>query len=256
MDYRSCEIINKNFKLNKDGTLLCVLSNQVVTDSVCRAYVFANMFFYDYVDQELGKIYRKLDDKKNELIDSANIPPEAVEKLYPPLSNTMKEIVGNSDLDGLIKRELSKVRPHISLILTPEEEENLKKLQNAIFVLEYDKFKKTVMVMDEEMELQKELDFTNDFLKFLTPRGKRLLAPAIKMTALLTNGMSFNKFVLSPEYNLKYTWARNKQEFNEEEVKDKIKEIMSAAIDPNDYSEPEDEEAGGEAPAGENPTGY
>jgi hypothetical protein len=232
MDYRSCEVIDKNFKLEKDGTVTCVLSNQVVTDSVCRAYIFANMFFHDFVDTELRKIYGQLDDKKNELIDSANIPPDAVEKLYPPLSNTMKEMLGNSAMDGLIKNELSKIKPHISLIMTAEEEANLKRLQSATFITEFDHFKKTIIVFDEEMEKEKEMNFTPEFLRTLTPRGKRLLSPAIKMTALLSNGLQFAKFNLSPEFNLKYTRARDRQPFDEEATKNKIKEIMAVAPQP------------------------
>jgi hypothetical protein len=231
MDFRSCSAINKNFKLNDDGSVICILSNQQVTDGICRAYIFANLFFYDYCEQEMNKIFKKLDDKKNELIDSANIPPNATEKLYPPLAVAMKELAGSNALDGLVKAELAKIRPHMSLELTPEEEGNLKKLQDATFVTEYDKFKNTVMVIDEEMEAEKELTFTPEFLRLLTPRAKRLLAPTIKLTCLLNGGFAFKKFELSPEYKLKYIWARDRSPFNEEEVKGKIKEIIAKAVE-------------------------
>jgi hypothetical protein len=233
MDFRSCAAINKNFKLNDDGTVLCLLSNQIVADPTCRAYIFANMFFYDLVDVELGKIYKRLDDKKNELISTANIPADATERLYPPLSLAMREITGGSSaLDGLIKAELSKVRPHISLILTPEEEANYKKLQYSTFIIEYNRFKNAILIIDDEMTEEKELLFSPDFMHLLTPRAKRLLAPAIKVTALLTNGMNFQKFTMSPQNELKYTWARSRQPFDEEEVKNKIKEIMAVAEQP------------------------
>ncbi|MDR1917893.1 MAG: hypothetical protein LBQ05_02810 [Christensenellaceae bacterium] len=233
MDFKSCSVISKNFKLNDDGSVLCTLSNQIVADSTARAYIFANMFFYDLVEAELAKIYRQLDDKKQELIYSANIPADAVEQLYPPLSLAMREITGGSNaLDGLIKVELSKIKPHISLILTPEEEENYKKLQTATFITEYYRFKNTVLIVDEELDEEKDLTFSPDFLQLLTPRAKRLLSPAIKVTALMTGGLTFQKFTLSPQHVLTYTWARNRQEFDEEAIKAKVKEIMSVAAQP------------------------
>ena len=233
MDYRSCAVMNKCFKLNDDGSLLCLTSQQVVTDGVCRAYIFANLFFYDYVEKELGKIMKKLDDKMNELIDTANIPADATERLYPPLSVELRELTKTDQLNGLIKDQLSKIRPHISLMLTPEEEENLRKLKTATFITEYEKFRNTVLVMDDEMEQEKELTFTPEFLRLLTPRAKRLLSPAIKVTALLEGGFSFQKFNLNTdEYKLTYVWARNRQEFDEEGVKNKIKEIMAVAGQP------------------------
>jgi hypothetical protein len=191
------------------------------------------MFFYDLVDAELNKIFKHLEDKKQELINVANIPPNATEKLFPPLSLAMREMVGGSNaLDGLIKAELSKVSPHISLALTPEEEANYKKLQSGTFITEFSRFKSTVLVIDEEMEQEKELTFSPDFIRMLTPRAKRLLSPAIKITALLTNGMNFQKFSMSPQYVLTYIWARSRQEFNEEKVKDTIKELMAVAEEP------------------------
>lgn len=229
MDYRSCAVMNKCFKLNDDGSLLCLTSQKIVTDGVCRAYIFANMFFYDYIEKELSKIMKKLDDKMNELIDTANIPPDATERLYPPLSVELRELTKTDQLNGLIKDQLSKIKPHISLMLTPEEEASLKKLKNATFVTEYEKFKNVVLILDDEMELEKELTFTPEFLRLLTPRAKRLLSPAIKITALLEGGFNFQKFNLNTDdYKLTYIWGRNRQEFDEESVKNKIKELMQS----------------------------
>jgi hypothetical protein len=51
------------------------------------------------------------------------------------------------------------------------------------------------------------------------------------MTALLNGGFNFQKFTLSPEYKLTYIWGRNRQPFDEEDVKNKIKDILAAAVD-------------------------
>jgi Icc-related predicted phosphoesterase len=228
MNYVGCSVINDSFSLGSDGSLWSAVGQMKVEDRVVRAYVFVNLFFYDIVENEIGKIVKKINKQKEILLASTNIDPTATETIYPQLSNMVKAEFKTDLLEGLVKLELAKIKPHISLEMTGAEKETMSKMKESVFYTEFDKFKKNLLIIDDYMDEPKEVIFTQDYINSLTRRAKRLLSPAIKMVALLQK-MSFDEFALDSEYHLKYRWSRTKNEFNEEEIKDKVKEIIRNA---------------------------
>jgi hypothetical protein len=228
MDFKSCFIINDNFTVADDGTIICVLSGTPVIDSVEKAYVFINLFFHDIIEIELNKLIKKIHDKTDAITAEAGIDATATDKLFPQLSSMFKQELGDNSFDGLIKLELAKIKPHISLDLSKEEEEIIERMHDALYFTEFEKFRNTVLLPDKKPNNPepKEIIFSPKYIASLSLRAKRLLGPAIKMCAYMI-GRQFAQFTLSPEFKLTYLWSSESHQFNEEDIKNRIKAIMA-----------------------------
>jgi hypothetical protein len=225
MDCKSCSVINDNFILTDDGKVFCTRSKKMIADPLERAYIFINFFFWDIIQTELNKLAKKINDRKDAIVASAEIDPNATDKIFPQLSTMFKQETKSNALDGLIKLELGKIRPHISLNLTKAEEQDVEKLHNAIYKTEFDKFRNTVIIT-EEPQKPKEINFSPEYIAALLPRARRLLGSAIKMTAYIY-GMEFEQFDMTPEYKLTYLWSKNTHRFNEDMLKERIKAVIA-----------------------------
>ena len=226
MNYRTCEAINTNFRVNDLGDVLCPVAEVLVNNSMQRAYIFANLFFYDLTQREIGKLTKKIKDKHETIVQSSGLDADAVEQIFPNLSAQFQQEVGDNSLDPLIKFELGKIKPHMSLQLSPGEKNQLDQMYAAICEREMTKFKKAVIFTHDNKGKPYEVTFSQKYIDNLPPRCQQLLKPTIKMLAYM-DGWVFDKFELGYDHKLVYTWSLNKAKFDEEKLKDEIKKLIA-----------------------------
>ncbi len=226
MNYRTCEAMNHNFTVTDAGAIACPAAQEMIEDSLQRAYIFANLFFYDITQREIDKLAAKINTKRAAIVASSGIPNDAVERLFPNLSAQFKQEVGDNSLDPLIKLELAKTSKHLSLQLTKDEQKTLDALQAAICDQEIAKFKKAVIFTQDNHGQPYQVNFSEKYINNLPPRCKRFLKPTIKMLAYM-DGLQFDQFTLAFDYTLTYTWAPVHPTFDENAVKDAIKAVIA-----------------------------
>ncbi|MDR0383738.1 MAG: hypothetical protein LBH47_00220 [Christensenellaceae bacterium] len=226
MNYAGCDVINDNFMLQDDGVLVLKFNGKVVDDHVMRAYIFANMFFYDAVDKEIKKIIEKVNAIKDRLLLDGNIDISSPEKIFAPLSLLVKGELRTSELDGFIKLELNKIKNNIALGLTENEKKQIEKIKEATFVTEFQKLKGEVILLGGDMYEPKEIQFKDRYFELLSSRGRRLFLVTVKVLGMLSE-IKFTRLKLSESYKLSFLYSQEKIDFNEDEVKDKIKSFLS-----------------------------
>lgn len=226
MNYRTCEAINTNFRVNDLGDVLCPVAEVLVNNSLQRAYIFTNLFFYDLTQREIGKLTKKIKDKHETVVQSAGLAPDAVEQIFPNLSAQFQQEVGDNSLDPLIKFELGKIKPHLSLQLSPGEKNKLDQMYSAICEREITKFKKAVIFTQDNKGKPYEVTFSQKYIDNLPPRCQQVLKPTIKMLAYM-DGRIFDQFQLGYDHKLTYTWSYKQANFDEEKLKDAIKKLIA-----------------------------
>ncbi len=226
MDYRSCLAIDASFKITENGDVVCPKSEMIVRNSLERAYVFTNLFFKDITEREINKIRKKILAKKDTVISSSSIDESKVEIIFPQISAYFKTEVGNNSLDPLIKTELSKIKPHLSLQLSKTEKMGLDSMYQSICMLEIQKFTKNVIFTTDNNGKPYKIDFSEKYIAALPERAKRILKPTIKMIAYM-QGLKFKTFELTDNYDLSYTWEEERHVFHESELKEKIKSVIA-----------------------------
>ena len=231
MNYRTCEAINHNFVVTETGSVACPAVQELVDNSLQRAYIFANLFFYDITEREINKLAAKIAAKRATVVESSGIPDDDVERLFPNLSAQFKTEIGDNSLDPLIKLELAKTSKHLSLQLSKDEQKQVEAMRHAICDQEIAKFKKAVIFTTDNLGRPYTVNFSEKYINNLPPRCKQLLKPTIKMLAYM-NGLQFDKFDLAPDYtSLVYTWADVHPTFDEESIKDQIKSVIAKPDD-------------------------
>ncbi len=231
MNYRTCEAINHNFIVTDNGTVACPAVQELVTDSLQRAYIFANLFFYDITEREVNKLAAKINAKRQAIIESSGIPNEDVERLFPNLSAQFRNEIGDNSLDPLIKMELAKTSKHLSLQLTKDEQKAMDAMRHAICEQEIAKFKKSVIFTVDNNGKPYQVNFSEKYINNLPPRCKQVLKPTIKMVAYM-DGLQFDQFELTPDFTLTYTWADVHPTFDEAKIKDAIKSVIAKPDQP------------------------
>lgn len=227
MNYRSCEAINHNFIVTEGGDLACPISQVVVENSLQRAYIFTNLFFYDITEREVDKLYAKIDKKRQTVIASAGVAGDDVDTLFANLSAQFKMEVGDNSLDPLIKILLSQTKKQLSLQLSKEEQKQVDTMKDAICHTEILKFKKAVLFTQDNKGKPYQVNFSQKYLNNLPLRAKRLLKPTIKMLAYM-DGLQFATFEMDLDAGkITYTWADAHPTFDENALKDAIKSLIA-----------------------------
>lgn len=227
MNYRTCEAINHNFIVTDDGDVACPVSQVIVHDSLQRAYIFANLFFYDITQREMDKLTAKIDARRQTVIADAGLQPDDVDTLFANLSAYFRQEAGDNSLDPLIKVHLSQTKKQLSLQLSKDEQKQLEAMKEAICHTEMVKFKKSVIFTQDNKGKPYQVNFSPKYLGNLPPRAKKILKPTIKMLAYL-DGLQFDQFALDLDANkLTYTWADVHPTFDENQTKDAIKSLIA-----------------------------
>ena len=226
MNYQSCEAINKSFIVTEDGQIACTLAQMLVKNSMQRAYIFTNLFFYDITEREVEKLCAKIRKTYEVVISSSEFNADDVDHLFPNISARFAGEIGNNSLDPLIKLELAKIKPTMMLQLSKAEQKQIEQMRSSICNTEINKFKRAVIITQDNKGKPYEIALSEKYIANLPTRCRRLLKPTIKMLAYM-DGLKFDQFEITPGYKIIYTWSDEHVTFDEEPLKDEIKAIMS-----------------------------
>lgn len=226
MNYQSCEALNRSFVMTDGGGIDCPLSQKLVKNSLQRAYIFTNFFFYDITQREVEKLTTKIRNTYETVIASSEFAPDDVDNLFPNISSRFMTELGNNSLDPLIKLELAKIKPTMMLQLDKAEQKQIDAMYSSICNTEINKFKKAIIITQDNKGKPYEITLSPKYINNLPDRCRRILKPTIKMLAYM-DGLQFDQFEIAPNYTITYTWSNIRPEFNEETLKDEIKAIMS-----------------------------
>lgn len=230
MNYQGCHAINQSFIVTDKGDVVCVTTETLVKNSMQRAYIFTNLFFYDITEREVNKLRKKIRNTYEVVIGSSEFAPDDVDHLFPNISARFSTEVGNNSLDPLIKTELAKIKPTMMLQLSKPELKQIDQMYSSICNAEINKFKKALIITQDNKGKPYVISLTPKYVTNLPERCRRLLKPTIKMLAYM-DGLQFDQFEISPDYKITYTWADVHPKFEEETLKDEIKAIMSKPSD-------------------------
>lgn len=226
MNYASADAINRSFTITNDGQIACDLAKKLVKNSMQRAYIFTNLFFYDITEREVNKLRAKIQKTYEVVIGSSEFAPDDVDHLFPNISARFATEVGNNSLDPLIKLELAKVKPTMMLQLSKAEQKQIDQMNLSICNTEINKFKKALIITQDNKGKPYVITLSEKYVNNLPERCRRFLKPTIKMLAYM-DGLKFDQFEITPDYKITYTWSPDRADFNEEELKDQIKAIMA-----------------------------
>ena len=240
MNYQSCEALNNCFSATKDGQLVCLTSKTVVKNSLQRAYIFTNLFFYDITHREIEKLASKIRQMYEVVIGSSEFAPDDVDHLFPNISARFSTEIGNNSLDPLIKLELAKIKPTMMLQLSKFEQKQIDQMHLSICNTEINKFKKALIITQDNRGKPYNITLSEKYVNNLPVRCRRFLKPTIKMLAYM-DSLQFDQFEISPDYKITYTWSDEHPQFDEESLKDEIKAIIAQepATDEPESNEPE-----------------
>ncbi len=227
MNYQGCEALNRTFTVNEDGEIICTTNQTRIKNSMQRAYIFTNLFFYDITTREINKLGAKIRQTYEVVIGSSEFAPDDVDHLFPNISARFATEVGNNSLDPLIKLELAKVKPTMMLQLSKAEQKQIDQMHISICNTEINKFKKALIITQDNRGKPYEITLSPKYISNLPERCRRFLKPTIKMLAYM-DGLQFDRFEITPDYRITYTWADVHPTFDEEALKDEIKTIMAS----------------------------
>jgi len=228
MTFKTCQVINDNFKLDEKFVPYIVGPNNakvVITDGLDKGYIYACLYFYDEVKKETNKLEKMIRKTYDEVtVDVAQADP-AVYMLE--VSNRVKEVIGNDGLDALIKQILAERGRHISLIPDKQEIDKYQKICDAILTELMTNFYETTITKAADNGGFRTVTISQKYLDTMTERQRRLLAPAMRMVAFL-NDARLDEFKISPDFTITFTPARLNNPFapQEEKIKESLKKIM------------------------------
>lgn len=266
MDYKACEILNKNFRLDDRYNIFLVTNEDIqVTDGPGKGYIYAAMFFYDEVDKEIKKLVTIIREKSEAI--KLDTPELDISMLVLELSRRVKAVIGDDSLDALIKEVLGETETAKSIGLTPEDAE-LKKLyavkdgvlsesmgilldtviRNRDTIckdcggeLSFDTEKKVFKCKNcghtlKQDDGHKKVELSKNYVRTLTVRQKKLLAPAIKMVGFL-NQIRLDDFEIrdaeeEERYIISFSPSAMSAPFavQEEAIKRKLKDMMAKGL--------------------------
>ncbi len=228
MNYLSCEALNRSFIVTADGNIASTVTPILVKNSLQRAYIFTNLFFYDITQREVEKLSNKIRRMHEVVVASSDFAPDDVDKLFPNISARFRTEVGDNSLDPLIKIELAKIKPTLMLALSKAEQKQIEQMQISICNTEINKFKKALIITQDNKGKPYEITLSEKYIANLPERCRRILKPTIKMLAYM-DGLQFDTFEITYDYKITYTWSDVHPQFDEESLKDEIKQIIAGA---------------------------
>ena len=234
MNYKTCKRLNENFVLDENFDLFlakrdpatnAVTQRFAVENPMEKGYIYACLYFHDEVAKEIDKLHNMINRMLEEINMEVHIP-ESSKKLME-LSARVRQAVGDDSLDAIIKEILAKEERAIALMPDQAELEKLDKIFESIFTELFESFSMVTLRNTKDEAGFKIFRFTEDYIRSLSDRQKKLLAPAIRMVGF-KNMIRLNDFEILPDWSVRYRPERLEEDFTqkEDEIKAAIKKMM------------------------------
>jgi len=228
MTFKTAKKIENAFVLDQNFEIVLRDSKQKLEDPMCKGYVYANLYFYDEVEKEIDKLRSMIKKIHDEITVDIGGDPNDVQKLLMELCTRVRNQIGEDSLDVLVKEMLAERCKHMCLMTDAREHEKLEKICSAIFM------ELVAAFFDMTIHNARDLDggvktfrFSKQYVEKLTPRQKKLLAPALRMVGF-ENQVKLNDFELAQDWTVKYKPERLPTAFarQEDTIKDQIKTFI------------------------------
>ncbi|MDR0461775.1 MAG: hypothetical protein LBG88_00340 [Christensenellaceae bacterium] len=223
MTYKVAAKLHSTFTL--DGDFNIKLGTTTLDDPMCKGYVYANLYFYDEVQKEVGKLRAMVQKIYNEVTTEGVADPM---RLLLEMSTRANRAIGDDGLDAIIKEFLAEKSMHVSLMIDDHEKAKYRQICEAIFMeLTAAFYASTLQVATDLDNGVKTFKFAKDYIATLTPNQKIFIAPALRIVAL-DNQVKLNKLEISQDFTVKYTPEPAQGTFTkqEETIKDQIKTFI------------------------------
>jgi len=229
MKFKTCQFVNDHFSL--DDKFLPFFKNPkeksiYVTDGLEKGYIYASLFFYDEVHKETAKLEKVVNKTLEEAkMDAPNIDPSI---MMVEVSRRVKDIIGDSGLDCLIKQVLARETKHIALIPDEQELEKFDLIQESIFLELLTNFYNLTIKNATEEGPYKTVSLAQKYIDGMTERQKKLFSPALRMVGFL-NDIRLDDYQASEDFKVKFRPERLNKPFDaqEEAIKTSLKKLMS-----------------------------
>ena len=239
MNFKVCERMDYNFAVDEKFDLYLTIRDNLgavkdkvpVTDSVIKGYIYACLYFYDEVKHEIDKLIEMINRILEEVKLELNFDQDDPARFMIEVSSRVRNAIGEDSLDALIKEILAQTSRHIALL--PDEDETAKynKIKESIYIELFAKFYSSTLCQAKDVGDKKSFKLSREYIEMLTPRQRKLLAPALKITGFI-NQIKLNEFEILPDYSVSYVPERMPEPFdgNEEAIKQNIKKFMEVHI--------------------------
>jgi frataxin-like iron-binding protein CyaY len=229
MTYRTAQKLVEAFTLDDDYNLL--VKGKSLSDGIAKAYVYANMFFYDEVEKEIRKLEKMVKKIHDEVTLDLGIQEEDPMKIFFEISTRAHRQIGDDGLDMMIKEFLTQKAHHIALMVDQREKNKFHQICEAIFTELTEAFyNMTLQTAVDYAPGVKTFKFTPEFVNLMTERQKTLVAPTLRIIALEHNVMLSN-LQISSSFTVKYSPAESGENFLRQE--DAIKETIKKFVQEN-----------------------
>jgi len=196
-----------------------------VSNSLEKGYIYASFFFYDKVMDEL----KKLDTMIRKVMDEIRMEVhfEENKNMLMELSARVRYTIGNNALDAFIKEILAEDGFALSLTPADYELKKFNEIKEAIWSELFENFVNMTFRNATDVGGYKTFKFTEEYVKELTDRQRKLLAPALRMAGFI-NQIRLEEFQLLPDFSARYKPipVREKFDAKEEEIKMNLKRLM------------------------------
>ena len=215
------------FTLDKDFNLVLTGTNKLFEDSLQKAYIYANLYFYDEIQKEMEKLRALVRKLHDDIIAELGLDPNEPEKLLLELSTRVRNALGGDDsLDAVIKEMLAERSKHMSLVPSDEERKKVITIQEAIFIELTDAFYNMTFHSARDVDGKKVFRLAQEYINLMSMRQKKLLSPTVKMVGF-ANQIKMNEFELTQDWSVRYIPEQITQPFSKQEdaMKAQIKEF-------------------------------
>ena len=229
MNYSTAARLNEVFTLDKSFNIM--LGDVELTDSLAKGYIYANKFFFDEVEKEIGKLRALVEKIHDEVILELSYCRNDTPKLLLEMSTRAHRAIGDDGLDCIIKEFLSERQKHIALMIDERERAKFVQICEAIFLELTTAF--YTVTLNAACDLEngvKMFKFTREYIALMTDRQRNLVIPALRVIGL-ENQIKLNNLQISADFTVKYVPEPLREPFTKQE--DTIKENIKTFIQGN-----------------------
>jgi len=226
MNYRTAIKISDTLVLDDDFNIS--YNGVPLEDSMCKGYVYANLFFLDEVDKEIQKLHKMIEKIHKEVTSDLGVDPNDTMKLFFEISTRANRAIGDNGLDSIVKEFLSETSKHVALMPDEREKARFSQICEAIFAELTDAFFTLTLHTATDLENDiKTFKFSRDYIAKMTERQKTLVAPALRMVGL-EHQVKLNDLRISQDFTVKYSPEITEASFTKQEdtIKDDIKTFI------------------------------
>ena len=227
MTYRAAAKMLEAFTLDRDYNI--VINGAKLDDSMCKAYVYANIYFFDEVQKELIKLSQMIEKLYEDVTMELGMTDPDPLKLFFEISTRAHRQIGDDGLDSMIKEFLAEKKRHIALMVDQREQMKFHQICEAIFLELVGAFYTMTIHSATDFEPGvKTFKFSAEYIASMTERQKTLVAPALRMVGL-ENRIALGNLQISQTFAVRYTPTDTEESFlkQEDTIKDQIKNFIN-----------------------------